>query len=275
VPPAAGPHARRFEGHSRHAARAVQDLRAIDSITILGCRVDAIGPTQAVERIAALARERGPALVVTLGVEMVMYAQRDRRFQWLIDGAALSLCDTIGILLASRLRGGPLRERVTGVDLIGPLAARSAADPEVRLFLFGGAPGVAERAARALGAAHRGARIVGTRHGFFAPEESPDIAAAVAASGATVLLAGLGTPKQEFWLAERLGAAGCAVGIGVGGSFDVVAGAVVRAPQPLRRLGLEWLYRLWREPARWRRQLALPLFAVRAIREAVAFRGNR
>jgi N-acetylglucosaminyldiphosphoundecaprenol N-acetyl-beta-D-mannosaminyltransferase len=247
----------------------------VNSIRILGCRVDAVGPTEAFERIVALAAGPSPAIVVTLGVEMVMEAQRNARFRELVNRAALSLCDTVGILAASRLRGGPLRERVTGIDLIGPLAERSARTGDLRLFLFGAAPGIAERAAAALAPEHPGVRVVGTRNGYFSPEESAEIAAAIAQSGANVVLVGLGSPKQEFWLEEHLAATGASVGIGVGGSFDVLAGAVLRAPRVLRRAGLEWLYRLIREPARWRRQLALPRFAVAVAREAFLLRGNK
>ena len=245
------------------------------STYVLGCRVDAVGRADAVERIAALAAAPSPSIVVTLGVEMVMEAQRNTRFRALVNRAALSLCDTVGILLASRLRGGPLRERVTGVDLIGPLAERSARGGDLRLFLFGAAPGVVERAAAALTRDHPGVRVAGTRNGYFAPEESAAIARTIAQSGANVVLVGLGSPKQEFWLEEHLGATGASVGIGVGGSFDVLAGAVVRAPRVLRRAGLEWLYRLIREPARWRRQLALPRFALAAFREAFSPRGHK
>jgi N-acetylglucosaminyldiphosphoundecaprenol N-acetyl-beta-D-mannosaminyltransferase len=244
------------------------------SIDILGCRVDALSPTEAVERIVKLARGDAPALVVTLGVEMTMYAQHDARFRALVNHAALSLCDTIGLLLASRARNGPLRERVTGVDLIEPLAEHSAAGDGLRFFFFGGAPGIAERAAIALRNRYPGVEIAGTRDGFFAPGQSPTIVASIVASKANVLLVGLGSPKQEYWLEEFLGATKCGVGIGVGGSFDVIAGTVPRAPRLLRQAGLEWLYRLIREPSRWRRQLALPRFAVAATREVIAQRGS-
>jgi N-acetylglucosaminyldiphosphoundecaprenol N-acetyl-beta-D-mannosaminyltransferase len=247
----------------------------VNSIAILGCRVDAVDAGEAVERIAALAVAPSPSIVVTLGVEMVMEAQRNARFRALVDRSALSLCDTVGILLASRMRGGPLRTRVTGVDLIGPLAGRSAQRGDLRLYLFGAAPGVAERAAAALERDYAGVRVMGTRNGYFAPQESGAIAAAIAQSGANVLLIGLGSPKQEFWLEDHLAATGAGVGLGVGGSFDVIAGATVRAPNLMRRLGLEWLYRLISEPARWRRQLALPKFALAAVREAFLARGNK
>jgi N-acetylglucosaminyldiphosphoundecaprenol N-acetyl-beta-D-mannosaminyltransferase len=244
------------------------------SIEILGCRVDAVEGDEAVARIVAATRGEAPTRVITLGVEMVMYAQRDERFRSAIASADLSLCDTIGILLASRLRRGPLRSRVTGVGLIEPLARASAATGDVRFFLFGGAPGVAERAAAALIARFPGVRIAGIRHGFFNPGESNEIAATIAASGANILLAGLGSPKQEFWLIDHLAATGARVGIGVGGSFDVLGGTKKRAPRIVQRLGFEWLFRLVQEPARWRRQLALPRFAIAILREALARKGS-
>jgi N-acetylglucosaminyldiphosphoundecaprenol N-acetyl-beta-D-mannosaminyltransferase len=215
-----------------------------------------------------------PVQVVTLGVEMTMYAQRDERFRALINRAPLSLCDTIGMLLASRMRKGPIRERVTGVDLIDPLCAHSARAGDLRMYFFGGAPGVTERAAATLRQKYPGARIVGERDGYFAPAQSATIAAAIAASGANVLLVGLGSPKQEYWIDEFLGATKCGVGIGVGGSFDVLAGMVPRAPRIWQRMGLEWLHRLIQEPSRWRRQLALPRFAFAALCETILKRGQ-
>ncbi|MFN2461516.1 MAG: WecB/TagA/CpsF family glycosyltransferase [Candidatus Velthaea sp.] len=239
------------------------------SIRILGCRVDAVDRGAAVARIAELAHIGRGALVVTLGVEMVMAAQRDAGFRALVNGAALCVCDTVGLLVASRLRGGPLRERVTGVELVDALAARSASGDGLHLYFLGGGGDTAERAAAALGAKYPGAHIAGARNGYFAPEASGDVAAAIAASAANVLFAGLGSPKQERWIDEFAAAAGVGVAIGVGGSFDVLAGSVRRAPRIVQRAGLEWAYRLLREPRRWRRQLALPRFALAAMREII------
>jgi N-acetylglucosaminyldiphosphoundecaprenol N-acetyl-beta-D-mannosaminyltransferase len=244
------------------------------SIDILGCRVDAVGGDDAIARIVAAADGVEPLRVITLGVEMVMYARRDARFRDTIATFDLSLCDTIGVLLASRLRGGPLRERVTGVGLIEPLARRSAERGDIRLYLMGGAPGVAERAAATLVTRYPGLQIAGARDGYFSPEESDAIAAAIAASGANVLLLGLGSPKQEFWLEKYLSATQCRVGIGVGGSFDVIAGTKKRAPRVMQRVGLEWFFRLLQEPSRWRRQLALPQFVLAATVEAFSRKGS-
>ncbi len=242
---------------------------SVPSIAILGCRVDAIDRQAAVERIAALANGAPGSLVVTLGVEMVMCAQRDTAFRAIVNAAALVVCDTIGLLVASRARGGPLRTRVTGVELIADLVARSAARGDVRLYLLGGSGDTAQCAARALLRRYPGAIIAGARDGYFHDTDSAEVAAAIAASGANVVCAGLGSPKQELWLARFAAATGCGAAIGVGGSLDVFAGNVRRAPRLIQAAGLEWAYRLIREPRRWRRQLALPRFVVSAARETL------
>jgi N-acetylglucosaminyldiphosphoundecaprenol N-acetyl-beta-D-mannosaminyltransferase len=244
----------------------------VPSFRVLGCRVDAIGRDAAVACIAALANGADPGLVVTLGVEMVMAAQRDTAFRNAIDNAALVTCDSIGLLLASKLQGGPLQERVTGVELVDALAARSASARDVRLYLLGGAGDTAARAGDALRRAYPTAIVSGARDGYFQPDESDAVTAAIRASGANVLLAGLGFPKQELWIERYLSATGCGAGIGIGGSLDVYAGNVVRAPVFFRRTGLEWAYRLAKEPRRWRRQLALPRFALAVARDALSAR---
>jgi N-acetylglucosaminyldiphosphoundecaprenol N-acetyl-beta-D-mannosaminyltransferase len=228
-------------------------------LEILGCRLDAIDADEATARILALAREGGGAQVVTLGTEMVVYAQRDARFRAIVNACALALCDTVGLLAVARWRGAALRERVTGVELVDRLCA-GAASAGVPVYFLGGARGVAADAAGILKARFPHLAVAGTRDGFFGEAEVPAVAAEIAASGARLLFVGMGSPRQEYWLAEHLSETGCGVGIGVGGSFDVVAGRVRRAPAPIRRVGLEWLYRLVREPYRWRRQLALPRF---------------
>ena len=138
-----------------------------------------------------------------------------------------------------------------------------------------GAEGVAADAAAILEVRFPGLRVAGTQTGYFTDAQSSGIAAAIRESGAKLLFAGMGSPRQEYWLAEHLHATGCGVGIGVGGSFDVLGGRIDRAPRVLRRYGLEWLYRLAKEPHRWRRQLALPKFVWLATLEGVGLRPKR
>jgi N-acetylglucosaminyldiphosphoundecaprenol N-acetyl-beta-D-mannosaminyltransferase len=228
-------------------------------LEILGCKLDPIDSEEATNRILALARDSDGAQVVTLGTEMVVYAQRDARFRAIVNESALSLCDTVGVLAVARRRGARLRERVAGVELIERLCAGAAARA-LPVYFLGGAESVASDAAATLQSRFAGLKVAGTRNGYFRDDETPAVVRAIAASGARLLLAGMGSPRQEYWLAENLRATGCGAGIGVGGSFDVIAGRLGRAPALIRRLGLEWLYRLAKEPARWRRQLALPRF---------------
>jgi len=246
----------------------------VESTTILGCRVDALSSAEAVRRIAAYANGTQGALVVTLGTEMIVRAQSDAAFRAIVNASDLSLCDTVGVKYAARLHGTNIPERVSGVDLIAPLCA-AFAEQGSRVYFLGAKGDTAARAAAALKARFPTLAIAGARDGFFPAERDAEIAAAVAASGANVLFVGLGSPRQETFLKAHLQETGCGVGIGVGGSFDVLAGNVERAPAIWQRLNLEWLYRLVREPQRWRRQLALPHFVWLVLRERVAPRSSR
>jgi N-acetylglucosaminyldiphosphoundecaprenol N-acetyl-beta-D-mannosaminyltransferase len=231
----------------------------VTAFEILGCRLDPIDGDEAATRILTFARSAAGAQIVTLGTEMVVYAQRDAQFRAIVNASALSLCDTVGLLAVARRRGAPLRKRVAGVELIEELCARAAAE-RLPVYFLGGAEGVAADAAGILEVRFPGLPIAGARSGYFSEAESPGIAEAIRASGAALLFCGMGSPRQERWLHEYLPATGCGVGIGVGGSFDVIGGHVQRAPHVVQRFGLEWLYRLFKEPRRWRRQLALPRF---------------
>jgi N-acetylglucosaminyldiphosphoundecaprenol N-acetyl-beta-D-mannosaminyltransferase len=246
----------------------------LEHVSILGCRVDAIGNEAAVRGIVSLARAGRPAQVVTLGTEMAVRAQHDARFRAAVNASALSLCDTIGVMYAARLHGVQIRERVAGVDLIDPLCAAFAREG-ISVFLLGGKGNTAERAARTLQERHPQLVVAGARDGYFSTADDAAVAAEVARSRAQVLFAGLGSPRQELWIADRLQETGCSVGIGVGGSFDVFAGNVERAPAVWRKLNLEWLYRLIQEPERWRRQLALPRFVWLALVERLRARSTR
>jgi N-acetylglucosaminyldiphosphoundecaprenol N-acetyl-beta-D-mannosaminyltransferase len=232
----------------------------MDSVEILGCRLDLLDQNEATEAILRFARDGSAAAIVTLGTEMVVYAQHDPEFREVLNASALSLCDTVGVLTVARQRGAPLRERVTGVELVEKLCQRAAKEG-LPVYFLGGAEGVAADAAAIMEVRNPGLIVAGTRNGFFSREEESAIVDSIRASGARIVFVGLGSPRQELWLARNLSATGCGAGIGIGGSFDVISGRVKRAPMIWRQLGIEWLYRLMREPQRFRRQLALPYFA--------------
>jgi len=241
----------------------------VRSVEILGCRVDDVDVAAAVARLLEYARGSQPRLVVTVGTEMIVHALRDPEYRRVLNGADLCVPDTIGVVYASRLSGSPLGGRVAGIELLERLCAGAAAEG-LPVYLLGAAPGVAQAAGAELAARHPGLRIAGARDGYFGDEQAQQVAEGIRASGARIVFAALGFPKQERFLAAWLGATGAGVGMGVGGSFDVIAGRLPRAPEVFRRLGLEWLYRLMREPRRWRRQLALPLFAWLVVMDRLA-----
>lgn len=236
-------------------------------INILGVAIDDVTEAEALERIAEFVAAGGPHQVVTVNPEFVMEARHNAEFRQVLAGASLATPDGVGLLLVARRRGTPLRGRVTGVALaerVANLAARRGWS----LFLLGAAPGVAERAAAALQRGSPGLRVAGCYAGSPRAADEPAIRAIVAAARPDVLLVAYGHPAQELWIARNQPALGVPVAIGVGGALDYLAGAVPRAPAWMRRLGLEWLYRLIRQPWRWRRiVVAVPLFLWAAARE--------
>ncbi|HHV61482.1 MAG TPA: WecB/TagA/CpsF family glycosyltransferase [Firmicutes bacterium] len=216
----------------------------------------------ALQRVCAMVAAGGVHHVVTLNAEMAVLATRDAEFGDIVRAADMVVPDGAGIVWAAKVLGRRLPARVAGYDLMLAIAGLAAERGEA-VFLLGGRPGIADTAAKALCARYPELRVAGTHHGYFAGAESGVIADAVNKSGATYLFVALGAPKQEKWIAEHKAALapGVKVCMGVGGSFDVLAGVVARAPDWAGRMGLEWLYRLVTQPRRAGRMLALPRFA--------------
>lgn len=231
-------------------------------VAVLDVMIDAVTMTEAVEVLESYILQSQPHLVATANAEMVMMAQKDKELALILDKADLVVPDGAGVVWAARYRGFEVPERVAGYDLVQSFLAR-AAKKEYRIFLFGGAPGIAEQAKVVAENRYPGVQIVGTRNGFFTEEKA--VLDEINASGANVLLVALGVPKQEKWLARNLGKLNVAVAIGVGGTFDVMAGTVKRAPLWMQRANLEWLFRLALQPQRALRMLALPRFVLRVI----------
>lgn len=214
------------------------------------------------DRIAA----RLPGYVITLNGSLLVQAARDPALRALVNGAALVTADGIGVILAARIMGVPLSGRLAGIDLALALCASAAAAGH-RVFLLGGAPGVAEAAAAALRSRHPALQIVGIHHGFFEPQEEEAVCTQIRQARPDLLLVALGAPRQERWMQLHSAALDVPVSVGVGGSFDVMAGRVPRAPRWMQRVGLEWLYRLLREPRRWNVVRTIPPLFWMAIRE--------
>jgi N-acetylglucosaminyldiphosphoundecaprenol N-acetyl-beta-D-mannosaminyltransferase len=229
------------------------------SISILGVRVDDATYDLLLEQVDAFVASGVPHQVVTINPEMLVFAHDDLAFRQVLNGADLNVADGVGVMLAAQLLGCALRERVTGSDGIYRLAAHCA-ECGYRLYLLGGAPGVAETTAGRLLAAYPGLRVAGTYAGSPRAADEEDIVARIRDAAPDVLLVAYGVPVEEQWIARNRVQLAVPAMIGVGGTFDFVAGVTRRAPAWMRRLGLEWLHRLWREPWRWRRQLALLRF---------------
>ncbi|MDD4400470.1 MAG: WecB/TagA/CpsF family glycosyltransferase, partial [Desulfitobacteriaceae bacterium] len=212
--------------------------------------------TETVAYIRQAIREQRYIRVVTANPEMIYAAQHDQGLAELINSAEIVTADGIGVVWAVRKLGSSIKERVTGIDLVQALLPIAHSD-KWRVFFLGGKPGVAESAAQKVSKDYPGL-IWQAYHGYFQPPEEEQLLRRIKDFRPDLLLVGMGIPKQEYWIYTHQGLA--AVSIGVGGSFDVLAGLVLRAPNWIRNWHLEWLYRIWREPWRWRRQLVLPRF---------------
>lgn len=241
----------------------------MDSIEILGVRVDQAGYHDLLAAVDAFVAAGGPHQIVTLNPEMLVAAHGDPAFRSILNAGDLNVADGVGLTVAARWLGSPLPERVTGSDGIYRLAAHSARRG-YRLYLLGAAPGVAHRVAERLAAMNPGLVVAGAYAGSPRAEDEDDIIGRVQASAPDLLLVAYGVPAEERWIARNRERLGVPVMIGVGGSFDFVAGVARRAPPWMRRAGLEWLFRLIREPWRWRRQLALPRFVALVVREKLS-----
>jgi N-acetylglucosaminyldiphosphoundecaprenol N-acetyl-beta-D-mannosaminyltransferase len=243
--------------------------RTVRSIRILGVRIDNITPGDALDRISGMALSGIPHHVMTVNPEFIMMAKKDPLFGSVLEKAALCLADGIGIVAAARLMRKPIGGRITGSDTIPALAA-IAARKGISIFLLGAAPGVAERASETLRRANPGLNIVGTYSGSPRPEEEDGICRMIENVRPQILLVAFGAPGQDLWIARTQERLRIPVAIGVGGTFDFIAGVVKRAPRWMQSLGLEWFYRLIREPRRWRRMLALPRFASAVIQRILS-----
>jgi N-acetylglucosaminyldiphosphoundecaprenol N-acetyl-beta-D-mannosaminyltransferase len=236
----------------------------MDQVRVLGVRVDCLDMDAALERIAQLVDSGDHHLVATVNPEFVMRARVDKDFARVLESADLCLADGSGVVWAARRQGCPIDEPVTGVDLIPPLAALCARR-HFRLFLLGAAEGVAADLASRLRAEHP-ALEVAAHSGSPAESSDAETVAIINKYGPHVLLVAYGHPNQELWIDRTRGSLGVAVAMGVGGAFDYLTGRVPRAPAWMRRAGLEWLFRLIRQPWRIRRMAVLPIYALRVLR---------
>ena len=243
------------------------------SVTILGVAVDCVDFAGLLDQMAAWVVERrkapqaGPCRqVCTVNPEFIVDGRCDEAFAAVLGRADLRVPDGVGVLWAASLLGAPLHERVTGSDGIYRIAER-AAQRGWRVFFLGAAPGVAAATAQALRELYPGLIVAGAYDGSPSEAGWPSIAGWLQSTQPDILFVAYGHPKQDFWIDSHRHELPVAVALGVGGAFDFVAGVTVRAPVWMRRLGLEWLHRLIRQPWRWRRMVKLPIFALLVLRQ--------
>lgn len=231
-------------------------------IDVLGVGFDNITKQQAVEKAFELQREHLGRYVVTPNPEIVMLARDDAEMREAVENADLVIPDGIGVIYGAKILGTPLREKIPGIDFTTALMEKMQQEGR-SVFLFGAKPGVAEKARENLSAQYPGLNFVGTNDGYFT-DDGPIIEKINAASP-DLLLVCLGAPKQEKWMQRNAECLDVGLMIGAGGSLDVFAGVVERAPEVWQKLGLEWLHRLLKEPQRIGRMMSLPKFLLLVI----------
>ncbi len=248
-------------------------LRAV-SYRVLGTPIHAVERPQAVAWIDAWIGARVGGQVVTINPELIMRARRDRSFREILERTRLNVPDGLGSVFAGRLQQIDVPERVTGVDLIWDLATL-ARDRAWTILLVGGGPDVAREASRRLTTALPGLRPPEIHVGGPGLERDAEAHMVLDAREPHIVFVAFGAPAQERWIQRNVIGHSPAVAIGVGGALDLISGRIPRAPAPLRSLGMEWAFRLAREPWRWRRMRVLPEFAVLAVREALRERRQK
>ncbi len=237
---------------------------------ILGIKVAALTMDEAVLTANKFMDSGKPHLIATANAEMIMRATQDKELKEILNSADLVVPDGAGTVWASNYLGVEMPERVAGYDLV-QMIFRDAPARKRRIFFFGSAPGIAEKAKAKAESVFPGIQIVGTRNGFFTPEDDESIVSQIKEAKPDLLLAALGVPKQEKWLKAHMNEIGCPLCIGVGGTFDVMAGVVKRAPLWMQKAKLEWLFRGMLQPKRIGRLMALPrfVFAVKSYKKMI------
>ncbi len=229
-----------------------------NKLNILGVGVTTCNIKEATDFLKSALSEDKMTKVYTPNSEIILYAYKNKDYADVLNRGDLITADGIGVVYASKILAHPLSERVGGFDLANELL-RECAPEKKTLYLFGGKPGIAEMASEKICALYPGIEIVGTSDGYFDEEKEKAIIADINEKSPDILFVCLGFPKQEMWI-DAHPDLNAKIAMGIGGSLDVFAGVVKRAPRIFQKLGLEWFYRLIKQPSRFIRMLALPKF---------------
>lgn len=232
---------------------------------ILGVPVNVLSKEEAVDEVINLLDEPDLSSIYTPNPEMIMLAQEDKEFLQILKDADLVLPDGIGLLIASKIKKLGLKERVTGIDTMNSLLEYCGKE-EKTIYLLGGKPEVPDLACENIRKKFPGIKIGGFQHGYFTKADESKIIDEINNVNPDILFVCLGAPKQEKWIYEHKDTLGCKVAMGVGGSVDIYAGTAKRAPVIFQKTGMEWFYRLAKEPWRYKRMLSLPKFILKVLR---------
>lgn len=236
-----------------------------DVLKILRVNIDRLDMQGAVERVKNLLKEDSPSLIVTPNSEMLAAAAEDAELARVLNSADLAVPDGAGVILASKIMGDKLPERVAGFDLITELFAQLEKE-DCSFYFLGSKPGIVDKAAVELKKRHPNLNIAGYHHGYLDKDLQQKVIAEINEKEIDLLLVGMGVPLQERFLDKNLAGLNVKAAVTVGGSFDVIAGEVERAPIWMQKAGLEWFYRLVQEPSRFGRMLLLPKFIYLVIK---------
>lgn len=243
-----------------------------EKIKILGVSIGNSSMEQARAKVEEFLKRDGVDTIYTPNTEIVMEAKQNSRLRDILNSGSLVVPDGIGLVYASRIKKKPLKERVAGFDL--SIEMLDIADKNgYSIYLLGGEDGIAKKAGEEIVKRYPGAKIAGYHNGYFkgahigkaGHEEELEIVSDINSSGADILFVGFGAPKQEYWIEANKGKLAVKLVIGNGGTMDVLAGKTKRAPEIYQKLGLEWFYRLLKDPRRIKRQLSLPIFMLTVI----------
>ena len=246
-----------------------------DEVEAFGVRISPVSMTEAMDKIEEFIQSKTPHHVVTSDANAILRAQEDEEYAGIVRRAALITPDGFGVVWGARLLNLPIYERVTGVDMVTGICERAAKNG-YSIYILGSAEGIASTAAKNLQKTYTGLRVAGTHNGFWRKdgaeqglseaEADRKMAQEIARIAPDVLFVAMGIPAQEKFIASQMETMNVPVSLGVGGSFDVYAGKYKRAPEAVQRMGMEWIYRVWIDPSRWKRMGYVPRFMAFALR---------
>lgn len=244
----------------------MKQSNSIPTVPIYGIPFSNMTMKETVQWLADVIEKKQETHVITANPIMVMAALENTSYMQMMKQADLIVPDGSGVIWAANVGGQPLKERVTGFDLLHELM-EIGQKHSYRVYMVGSSPDVIQAAHERLQQQYPGVEFVGCRDGYFGPNEDAVVVAQIAAANPDILFVARGADTQEPWIAKYRHQLNSTVMMGVGGSFDVISGRTKRAPKWVQNLRMEWFYRLVKEPKRFIRMLALPKFAWKVMRD--------